>query len=121
MNNQQTRAACLLRIFLGESDQYHGQPLHELIVKEARRRGLSGATVLRGIMGFGANSRVIHSAKWLELSSDLPLVVEIVDLEANVRDFAAWAEDLFERSGAGGLVTLEKAEVIRYQPGKKEK
>ena len=73
--------ALLLRVFLGESDRYEGRPLYEAIVLEARRRGLSGATVLKGFMGFGAHSR-IHTAKILQLSEDLPVVVEIVETEA---------------------------------------
>lgn len=113
--------ACLLRIFIGESDHHGGQPLYALIVQEARRRGLSGATVLRGIMGYGANSRVIHTARWLELSSDLPLVIEIVDTEQRIRDFIVQVEELFEHSGAGGLITMERAEVIRYRPGSRRK
>jgi PII-like signaling protein len=89
----------LLRIFIGESDRHHQQPLYERIVFEAKKAGLSGATVTRGIMGFGANSKV-HTAKLFELSSDL--------------------RQLFEESSSGGLITLEKAEVIRYQPGHKK-
>ena len=68
----------LLRIFVGEADHWHGKPLYEAIVVEARRRGLAGATVIKGCMGFGAHSR-IHTAKLLELSQDLPIVIEIVD------------------------------------------
>jgi uncharacterized protein len=107
----------LLRIFIGESDKIGHQPLYEAIVYEAKKSGLSGATVTRGIMGFGANSR-IQTAKLFELSSDLPLVIEIVDTEEKIREFTTQVEELFEKSRSGGLITLEKAEVIRYHPGK---
>jgi len=107
----------LLRIFIGESDKIGHQPLYEAIVYEAKKSGLSGATVTRGIMGFGANSR-IQTTKLFELSSDLPLVIEIVDTEEKIREFTTHVEDLFEKSRSGGLITLEKAEVIRYHPGK---
>ena len=109
----------LLRIFIGENDRLGQQPLYETIVFEARRQGLSGATVTRGIMGFGPNS-VIHTSKLFEISTDLPLVIEIVDSEEKIRDFVRIVENLFEQTGSGGLITLEKAEVIRYSPGKKD-
>jgi PII-like signaling protein len=107
----------LLRIFVGESDKRGHQPLYEAIVFEAKRLGLSGATVTRGIMGFGANSKV-HTTKLLEISSDLPLVIEIVDTEEKIRAFTQAIEPWFEEAQSGGLITLEKAEVIRYRPGK---
>jgi PII-like signaling protein len=86
-------------------------------VIDAKRQGLSGATVTRGIMGFGANSK-IHTAKLLELSSDLPLVIEIVDTEEKIRAFTAHVEHLFEQAKSGGLITIEKAEIIKYTAGK---
>ena len=109
--------AKLLRIFLGESDKYHQQPLYETIVFEAKKQGLSGATVLRGIMGFGPNSK-IHTAKLFDISSDLPIVVEIVDTLEKINEFVKIVEQLFEDSKSGGLITMEKAEVIRYKSGK---
>ncbi len=109
----------LLRIFLGESDKVDHKPLYEVIIQESRKRGLAGATVLRGIEGFGANSRVIHTAKILRLSEDLPIVVELVDTEENIRQFLPRVDELFEQSGSGGMVTIEKAEIIRYSAGKK--
>ncbi|MGA3244900.1 MAG: DUF190 domain-containing protein [Bacteroidota bacterium] len=109
----------LLRIFLGESDKIDHKPLYEVIIEEARKRGLAGATVLRGIEGFGANSRVIHTAKILRLSEDLPIVVELIDTEENIRQFLPLVDELFEQSGSGGMVTIEKAEIIRYSAGKK--
>jgi hypothetical protein len=112
-NNPDAR---LLRIFVGESDKHGQKPLYETIVFEAKKQGLSGATVLRGIMGFGANSKV-HTAKLLEISSDLPLVIEIVDTNEKIKNFTRIVERLFEQTKSGGLITIEKAEVIRYKPG----
>lgn len=109
--------AKLLRIFIGENDKYGQEPLYETIVFEAKKQGLSGATVIRGIMGFGANSR-IHTAKLFEISSDLPLVIEIVDTEEKIKAFTKWVEEAFEKTKSGGLITIEKAEVIRYKAGK---
>jgi uncharacterized protein len=109
--------AKLLRIFIGESDMAGHQPLYEAIVFEAKKQSLSGATVTRGIMGFGANSK-IHTTKLFEISADLPLVIEIVDTEEKIRDFAKVVEHLFEQTHSGGLITIEKAEIIRYRPGK---
>lgn len=108
----------LLRIFVGEKDKVGHQPLYEAIVYAAKKMNLSGATVLRGIMGFGATSAV-HSAKLFELSTDLPLVIEIADTEKKVREFSVAVEDLFEQSNSGGLITIEDVEVIRYRPSKK--
>ncbi len=105
--------ALLLRIFLGESDRYRHQPLYEAIVIRAREMQMAGATVLRGPMGFGAGSR-IHTAKILQLSMDLPLVVEIVDTEDKINGFLPILDEMM----SGGLVTLEKARVIRYKPNK---
>ena len=109
--------AKLLRIFIGESDKAGHQPLYEALVFEAKKQGLAGATVLRGIMGFGANSRV-HTAKLFDISADLPIVVEVVDSEEKIRAFTRLVEQLFESSKSGGLITIEKAEVIRYKAGK---
>lgn len=109
--------AKLLRIFIGESDKLGQQPLYEAIVYEAKKQSLSGATVTRGIMGFGANS-IVHTAKLFEISSDLPLIIEIVDTEEKIRVFVKKVEQLFEQTKSGGLITIEKAEIIRYRPGK---
>lgn len=112
--------AKLLRIFIGESDMAGHQPLYEAIVFEAKKQSLSGATVMRGLMGFGANSKV-HTTKLFEISADLPLVIEIVDTENKIRDFTKIVEQMFEQTKSGGLITIEKAEVIRYRPGKTKK
>jgi len=101
--------AMLLRIFIGENDRYDGRPLYEAIVLKARELHLAGATVLRGPMGFGHSSR-LHTAKILRLSEDLPLVIEIVDTEEKINAFLPVLETMM----SSGLVTLEKARVIRY-------
>jgi PII-like signaling protein len=105
--------AKLLRIFIGESDKINGVPVYEKIVLEARQNHLAGATVYKGIMGFGGKSR-IHTAKILRLSDDMPLVIEIVDEQIKIENFIPIVEELFESSKSGGLITLEKAEIIKY-------
>lgn len=105
--------AMLLRIFLGESDRWHHQPLYEAIVLKAREMHLAGATVLRGPMGFGKSSR-LHTAKLFRLSMDLPLVIEIVDTEEQINRFLPVLDAMMQ----GGLVTLEKAMVIHYRSNK---
>jgi len=102
--------AMLLRIFIGESDRWHHQPLYEAIVLKARELHLAGATVLRGPMGFGKSSR-LHTAKILRLSMDLPLVIEIVDSEEKIQAFLPVLDEMMK----GGLVTLEKVRVIDYR------
>lgn len=106
----------LLRIFIGESDSVDHKPLYEAIVHAAKKQGLAGATVLRGVQGFGANSRIIHTAKILRLSEDLPIVIEIIDTEEKVKNFLPEVDALFQRAGCGGMVTLEKAEIMFYAP-----
>lgn len=101
----------LLRIFIGESDRREGKLLYEWIVRQAREQGLAGATVLRGIMGFGANSRVIHTFKIERLSEDLPVVIEIVDAREKLEKFL----EVIDSEIQAGLATLEKAEVRFYR------
>ncbi|GIV32979.1 MAG: hypothetical protein KatS3mg031_0514 [Chitinophagales bacterium] len=113
---QEHSQARLLRIFIGESDKLGHQTLYEAIVFEAKKQGLSGATVTRGIMGFGANSKV-HTAKLFEISSDLPVVIEIVDTDEKIQSFTEQVEQMFEQAQCGGLITIEKAEIIRYKAG----
>ena len=103
--------AMLLRVFVGENDKHGGKPLYEAIVLAARERGLAGATVIRGPMGFGASSR-LHTAKILRLSEDLPLVVEVVDSEEKIKAFLPILDTMM--TARSGLVTLEKVQVIRY-------
>src|SRR5215467_4892730 len=102
--------ATLLRIFLGESDRWKHQPLYEAIVLKAREMHLAGATVLRGPMGFGKSSRM-HTAKILRLSMDLPMVIEIVDSEEKINAFLPTLEEMM----SGGMVTLERVQVIEYR------
>ncbi|MDQ1256336.1 MAG: uncharacterized protein QG656_932 [Candidatus Hydrogenedentes bacterium] len=102
--------AQLLRIFIGESDKCHGKPLYEAIVERARERGMAGATVLRGVLGFGAHSR-IHTAKVLRLSEDLPLIIEIVDKPERIEPFLSELDEMM----ADGLVTIENVRVIAYR------
>jgi uncharacterized protein len=106
----------LLRIFIGESDTLEGRALYEVIVRRARELGLAGATVWRGIEGYGAASR-IHTAKILRLSEDLPILIEIVDTEEKIRAALPELDRLIEAARSGGLVTLEKAEIIKYTHG----
>jgi PII-like signaling protein len=105
----QYKQAVLLRIFIGESDEYEGRPLHEAIVLKARELGLAGATVLRGPIGFGRSSR-LHTAKILRLSEDLPIVIEMVDTEEKIDQLVAVTEPMLGSS----LVTTEKVTVVRY-------
>lgn len=109
--------AKLLRIFIGESDRIKGKPVYEEIVLKARVAGLAGATVIKGIMGFGANSK-IHTSKLLTLSEDLPLIVEIVDTLEKIEKFIPIVNEIFEIANIGGLVTVEKTEVIKYSANK---
>ena len=106
----------LLRIFIGESDKHQGKPLYEWLVIQAKEQGLAGATVLRGLMGFGANSR-IHTSKILRLSLDLPIVVEIVDTPEKIEAFLGVIENVVKV----GLVTLEKAAVQMYRSCSQDK
>lgn len=110
--------AKLLRIFVGENDRANSVPVYEKIVLEARKAGLAGATVLKGVMGFGGSSR-IHTSKILRLSEDMPLIVEIVDNYEMIEQFLPTLEKLFEENNCGGLITIEKAEVIKYIPQQK--
>ncbi len=100
----------LLRIFIGESDKWEGKPLYEALIFKAREMGLAGATMLRGLMGYGAASRV-HTAKILRLSEDLPVIVEIVDSQEKIASFLPLVDEMIQE----GLVTLEKVQVILYR------
>jgi PII-like signaling protein len=100
----------LLRIFIGESDYWHGKPLYEAIVMKARELHLAGATVIRGPMGFGANSR-LHTTKILRLSEDLPMITEIVDAKEKIDELMPHIDEMVRE----GLVTLEPVQVIQYR------
>jgi PII-like signaling protein len=104
---------CLLRIFIGESDHWHGKPAHEAIVHKAKEAGLAGATVLRGVIGFGAHSR-LHTYKILRLSEDLPIVIEIVDAQEKIDAFLPQIDEIVEE----GMITMETVKVIKYRAGK---
>lgn len=106
---QLSEDGCLLRVFIAEADRYHGKALYEAIVLKARELGLAGATVLRGIMGYGADSRV-HSTKILELSNDLPLVIEIIDTDENLKKILPFLSEAVR----DGLITQERVRVIKY-------
>ena len=108
--------AMLLRIFIGESDEFGGRPLYEAIVLKSREMHLAGATVLRGPMGFGQSSR-LHTAKILRLSEDLPLIIEIVDAEEKINELLPALEEMI----GSGLVTLEKVQVLHYGKGKNDR
>lgn len=100
----------LLRIFIGEADQWHGRPLYEEIVHLAKKSGLAGATAIKGFMGFGCKSHM-HTAKLLRLSEDLPIVIEIVDSEEKIVKFLPILDEMIKE----GLITLEKVNVIMYR------
>ena len=107
----------LMRIFIGESDRceggaHHGRPLHDALLRMLRERGCAGATVLRGLAGFGASARV-HTARVLELSLDLPIVIEVVDIEEKIQEILPELDAMI----GGGLVTLERVQVHIYRPG----
>jgi PII-like signaling protein len=100
----------LLRICIGESDRWKGKRLYQALVEEAKFQGMAGVTVLQGIMGFGANSR-IHTARLVDISPDLPIVIEVVDEETKIRDFISRVEGMI----SGGMVTLERVSVLLYR------
>jgi PII-like signaling protein len=106
----------LLRIMIGENDQHQGKPLYEQIVFKAKELGLAGATVTRGILGFGADSR-IHTAKILRLSEDLPVIIEIVDTEEKLATLIPFLDETVKE----GLITMEKVRVIKYRSSQEAK
>ena len=107
----------LLRIFIGESDKYKHAPLYEAIIREAHAQKLAGATAWRGLMSYGPTSH-LRTAKILDLSVDLPVIIEIVDTEVKIDGFIPVLNKMFEISSCGGLVTIENIETIRYTHGK---
>ncbi len=113
-----TGKAQLLKIYLGESDHYQGKPLYEVLVLEARSAGMAGATATKGVMSFGA-SHSIHTMKIFALSSDMPVVVEIVDEEEKIQNFSLRVQEILEKTGKGVLMTVQNLDVIQYQQGKK--
>lgn len=109
--------AIRLRIYLGESDHLGHLPLYEAIVKRARKEGLAGATVLKGVLGYGASDH-IRTSKLLDLSGDMPMVVEIVDEESKIEAFRPILSGMIEECGRGGMVTLGDIRVVHYRSGK---
>jgi len=108
----------ILKVYLGETDKVHGRPLFEEIVFEARKAGIAGATVTKGIMSFGA-SHSIHTMKIFALSGDLPVIIEIIDNVEILDEFAKKVNELMDLSRKGGLVTFQELDVIRYISGEK--
>jgi uncharacterized protein len=109
-----SRDSKLLRIFIGSTDHLKHQPLYEAIVFAAKKNGLAGATIIKGIISYGA-STLVHTAKLIDISVDMPIIVEIVDLEVRINDFVGIVSDMMEEANCGGLITLEKAEVLYYK------
>jgi uncharacterized protein len=110
--------AGMLKIYVGETDKVHGRPLFEEIVFEARKEGMAGATVFKGIMSFGA-SHSVHTMKIFALSSDMPVVIEVVDTVEKLDHFAARIHKMMDQSKKGGLVTFQEVDVLRYEEGEK--
>ena len=109
--------ASLLRIFVGELDKIGHRPLYETILLSARKQGLAGCTVLKGVLSYGASTR-IHTAKLIDISEDLPMVIEVVDRIEKINEFLPVVNALFDECGRGGLITIEKVDVLYYQPKK---
>ncbi|MBW7887571.1 MAG: DUF190 domain-containing protein [Bacteroidetes bacterium] len=107
----------LVRIFIGETDKHHHMQLYDTIVKRAREEHLAGATVLRGVEGFGARS-VIHKVSLLDLSEDLPMIIEIVDTAEKIEQFLPIIDTLLEEARCGAMVTVEKVDIRKYTAGK---
>jgi len=110
--------ACIMKIYVGESDKINGRPLHEEIIFEARNSGMAGATATKGIMSFGA-SHSIHTMKIFAISGDLPMVIEIVDKKEKIKKFLKKVDQLIDGSKKGGLVTISEIEVHKYKKGEK--
>lgn len=110
----------VLRIYIGSQDKYKHQPTYEFLVHEAKRKGLAGASVFRGVLSYGANS-IIHSAKILALSVDLPVVVEIIDKKEKIFDFIDHLDNIFTGNNFGGMITTFEVDVVVYQPHEKGK
>jgi PII-like signaling protein len=108
--------ACLLKIYISDSDKVGAASLYEEIVKEAREKGMAGATVYRGMLSYGA-SHSLHTMKIFALSNHLPVIVEIVDSEEKIRDFSVFVRDLIGLSRKGTLITIQKLEVVEYKAG----
>jgi len=109
--------AQLLRIFIGEQDMYGHKPLYEVIVETAKETGLAGASVFKGMLSYGASS-ARHNSKMLDFSRDHPMVIEIIDMQDKMYRFLQQLDTILESSGSGGLVTMEKVQILKYSPKK---
>jgi uncharacterized protein len=109
---EEANEGLLLRVYIGESARWHGKRLYQALVEEAKAHGLNGATVLQGIMGFGANGG-IHAARLVDISPDLPIIIEFVDEEAKIREYMAVVEEMVTE----GIVTFERVNVLIYRKG----
>jgi hypothetical protein len=114
-----TRDSKLLRIFIGSTNHLKHEPLYEAIVFAAKNNGLAGATVIKGIMSYGASS-LVHTAKLMDISVNMPIIVEIIDHESKINDFVGIVSDMIAEANCGGLITMEKAEVLYYISRKKD-
>lgn len=110
----------VLKIYVGESDRINGRPLFEEIVFEARKKGIAGATVYKGMMSYGA-SHSIHTLKIFALSSDMPVIIEIIDQIEKLDEFTKRVNELMDKSKKGGLITLQDVKIVRYEKGEKYK
>jgi uncharacterized protein len=119
MNMELSEDSKLLRIFIGDIDKIGHQPLYEAIVFAALKNGLAGCTVLKGVMSYGASTR-IHTVKLIEICDDLPVVVEIVDHDDKIKAFVEVVNELMEKANCGGLITIEKATVLYYKSAPKK-
>ena len=113
------RNSKLLRIFIGTTDHIKHQPLYEAIVFAAKENGLAGATVMKGVMSYGASS-LVHTAKLIEISTDMAVIIEIIDHESKINGFVGIVSAMLEEANCGGLITLEEAEVLYYRSKKKD-
>jgi PII-like signaling protein len=111
--------ATRLRIYISSTDKYEHSPLYEVIVYAAKSYGLTGATVLKGIMGFGASSEIYSNKLW-EISEKVPLVIEIIDESHKIEPFIDHIKPFFEKAGKGHIITLEETKVIMHKTGKKK-
>ena len=106
--------SALLRIFVGERDKSDHRPLYEAILFAARKQGVAGCTVIKGIMSYGA-STIVHTAKFIEISQDLPIIIELVDEEKKINEFVKTADKMMDEAACGGLITIEKVSVLYYK------
>lgn len=105
----------LLRVFVGELDKWQHRPFYEAVLRRAKDQGMAGGTVIKGVLSYGSSS-ILHTSKLLDLSEDLPMVIELIDTEDKIRAFAGVVSEMFEEAGCGGIITLEASEVVYHKP-----